>query len=61
MQRGKVKKSDLIHYRLQAMLRENTFSDLAYLGVREGEHWYSVDGHEVPVTAIEELERADES
>ena len=56
-----MKKSDLIHYRLQAMLREHNFSDLAYLGVREGEHWYSVDGHEVPVTAIEELERADES
>ena len=61
MQRGKVKKSELIHYRLQAMLRENTFSDQAYLGVREGEHWYSVGGHEVPVNAIEELERADES
>ena len=61
MQRGKVKKSELIHYRLQAMLRENNFSDLADVGVRDGEQWYSVGGHEVPVNAIEELERTDES
>ena len=27
-------KSELIHYRLQAMLREHSFSDLKYLGVR---------------------------
>ena len=56
-----MKKSELIHWRLQAMLREHTFSDLAYLGVRKDsigvpQHWYSIDGHEVPVDAIEELE-----
>ena len=56
-----MKKSELIHWRLQAMLREHTFSDLAYLGVRPDsigmdQHWYSIDGNEVPVDAIEELE-----
>ena len=56
-----MKKSELIHWRLQAMLREHTFSDLAYLGVRKDsigilQHWYSIDGNEVPVDAIEELE-----
>ena len=29
-----VSKSELIHHRLQAMLREHSFSDLKYLGVR---------------------------
>ncbi|BCU98316.1 MAG: hypothetical protein CM15mV21_0850 [Eurybiavirus sp.] len=51
-----MKKSELIHWRLQAMLREHTFSDLAYLGIRDNQHWYSIDGNEVPVDAIEELE-----
>ena len=51
-----MKKSELIHWRLQAMLREHTFNDLAYLGIRENQHWYSIDGNEVPVDAIEELE-----
>ena len=60
-----MKKSELIHYRLQAMLREHSFSDLEYLGVRKDsigipQHWYSIDGHEVPVDAIEELESADD-
>ena len=56
-----MKKSELIHWRLQAMLREHSFPDLAYLGVRPdsigmNQHWYSIDGNEVPVDAIEELE-----
>ena len=53
-----MKKSELIHYRLQAMLREHTFNGdtLKYLGVREDQHWYSIDGNEIPVDAIEELE-----
>ena len=51
-----MKKSELIHYRLQAMLREHTFNGdtLKYLGVRKDsigipQHWYSIDGNEVPV------------
>ena len=56
-----MKKSELIHWRLQAMLREHSFSDLQYLGVKPDsigipQHWYSIDGNEVPVDAIEELE-----
>ena len=56
-----MKKSELIHWRLQVMLREHSFSDLQYLGVRPdsigvNQHWYSIDGNEVPVDAIEELE-----
>ena len=43
------------------MLREHSFPDLQYLGVRPdsigvNQHWYLIDGNEVPVDAIEELE-----
>ena len=58
-----MKRSELIHWQLQAMLREHSFSedDLAYLGVREDsigmpQHWYSIGGNEVPVDSIKELE-----
>ena len=59
-------KSELIHYRLQAMLREHTFSDLEYLGERKSyksgqvEHWYNIGGNEVPVDCIDELESVEE-
>ena len=61
--------SELMHYRLQEMLREHTFRDLKYLGVRPDsigveQHWYRIAGVEVPVDAIEELgnlEEVDES
>lgn len=46
---------ELKHLQLQAMLRENTFSDkeLMYLGERKGDHWYLIGGmHEVPVSEI---------
>jgi hypothetical protein len=46
---------ELKHLQLQAMLRENTFSDkeLMYLGEREGTHWYLIGGiHEVSVSEI---------
>ena len=60
-----MKKSELIHWRLQAMLREHSFRDLAYLGVRPDsigmdQHWYSIDGNEVPVDAIQEVESVEE-
>ena len=56
-----VSKSELIHHRLQAMLREHSFSDLKYLGVRPDsigidQHWYRIGEAEVPVDAITELE-----
>ena len=60
-----MKRSELIHWRLQAMLREHSFSDLSYLGVRNDsvgipQHWYNIGGNEVPVDAIQELETTEE-
>ena len=58
-------KTELIHHRLQAMLREHSFSDLEYLGERKSyksgklQHWYRIGDNEVPVDAIEELESED--
>ncbi len=42
-----VSKSELIHHRLQAMLREHSFSDLKYIGVKPDsvgidQHWYMI-------------------
>ena len=59
-----MKRSELIHWRLQAMLREHSFSDLQYLGVRPdsigmNQHWYMIGDNEVPVDAITELESED--
>ena len=56
-----VSKSELIHHRLQAMLREHSFSDLKYLGVKPDsvgidQHLYMIGDNEVPVDAIQELE-----
>ena len=60
-----MKKSELIHWRLQAMLREHRFGDLEYLGVKPDsvgidQHWYNINGHEVHVDAIVELESEDD-
>ena len=54
-------KSELMHYRLQAILREHNYPDLEYLGVKPDsigvqQHWYLIGGHEVPVDAIIELD-----
>ena len=56
-----MKTKDLMHYRLQAILREHTFQDLEYLGVRSDsigvdQHWYRIGKAEVPVDAITQLE-----
>ena len=56
-----MKKSELIHWRLQAMLREHSFRDLQYLGVRPDsigidQHWYRIGEAEVSVDSIEELD-----
>jgi len=60
-----MKKSELIHWRLQAMLREHSFSDLQYLGVRPDsigvdQHWYQIGEAEVPVDSITELDSEEE-
>ena len=59
-------KSELMHYRLQAMMREYNFPELEYLGGRPdiigvNQHWYSINGHEVPVDSIEELDNVEVS
>ena len=40
-------KSELMHYRLQAIMREHNYPDLEYLGVRKdsigiNQHWYRI-------------------
>ncbi len=54
-----ISKSELMHHRLQAWLRENSSDDVEYLGEREGEHWYRVAEHEVTVDCIDGIELAD--
>ena len=59
-----MKKSELIHWRLQAMLREHRFSDLEYLGTKPdsigiSQHCYRIGEAEVPVDSITELESED--
>ena len=56
-------KSELIHMRIQAAMRENQFphNELMYLGIRDDEHYYLIAGkHEVPVSALESFEREDD-
>jgi hypothetical protein len=57
-------KSDLMHYRLQAVMRENIFKEdqMKYLGVRDdGKHWYLVGGeHEVSADQFEDIEVIEE-
>ena len=53
---------DLLHHRLQAVLREHTISgenSLEYLGEDERGHKYRIAGNEVYVDQIEEFETAE--
>ena len=58
--------TELIHWRLQALLEEHSFPDLEYLGERpsyktgEDVPWYRIGGAEVPVDAISTLECEEE-
>ena len=57
--------SELMHYRLQAILREHNFPELEYLGIRPdiigvNQHWYRIGGAEVPVDSIVELDNVEE-
>ena len=55
-------KLDLLHYRLQAILRDYNMPDLEYLGERpsyktgEDVHRYRIGNAEVPIDAITEFE-----
>ena len=54
-------KGELIHWRLQAMLRDHTFPDLEYLGdLPDKGHTYRIGEHEVPVEWIDQLECVEE-
>ena len=59
-----ISKSDLIHYKIQAAIRENLFQDddLKYLGFNEdkGEHEYKINGqHIVLASQIEDFEQVE--
>jgi hypothetical protein len=52
-------KAELIHFKIQAAMREHSFGEdqMKYLGERDGTHWYLVGGeHEVSVDQFEEFE-----
>ena len=59
-------REELLHYRLQAVMREHSFPDLEYIGERPSYktgdmvHWYRIGKAEVPVDAITELESEEE-
>ena len=53
---------DLLHHRLQAIMRDYNMPDLEYIGERpsyktgEDVHWYRIGNAEVPIDAITEFE-----
>lgn len=53
-------KAELIHYKIQAAMRENYFREdqMKYLGLRDdGKHWYLIDNiHEVSCDQFESFE-----
>ena len=59
-------KSELMHYRLQAWIRENKSNkDLKHLGYKPDawgvkHHYYQIANHEVSVDMIEDLEPVDD-
>jgi len=56
MQFQMISRSELMHHRLQAWLREHTCDDIEYLGHREGKYWYRIGTHEVSADQVEDLE-----
>ncbi len=58
-----VTKTELIHYRLQAILREHSMPDLEYLGEDDRGYKYRIGSAEVYADQITELEseESDES
>jgi hypothetical protein len=52
-------KSELIHHKIQAAMRENIFQEdqIKYLGLRDEKHLYLIDGeHEVFADQFEDFE-----
>ena len=58
----KISELDLLHHRLQAILRDYNMPDLEYIGERKSYktgdmvHWYRIGSEEVPIDAITEFE-----
>jgi hypothetical protein len=54
-----ISKTELIHLKIQAAMRENIFDEtqMKYLGLRDGKHLYLIDGeHEVFADQFEDFE-----
>ena len=49
-------KTELMHWRLQALIREHSFPDLEYLGEDDRGHKYRIGNAEVYAEQITELE-----
>ena len=55
-------KAELLHFRMQAAIRENVFDETQfhYLGERNGQYWYFIGGYEVSSDQLDEFEVVDE-
>jgi hypothetical protein len=54
-----ISKTELIHLKIQAAMRENVFSEdqMKYLGLKDGKHLYLIDNqHEVFADQFEDFE-----
>lgn len=47
---------DLLHHKLQAILRDNNLPELSYVGVFDGEHVYNIAGNLVPISQIDGID-----
>ena len=64
----KISQQELLHLKMQAILRENQFGDdqLKYMGEKEDvlgemQHWYLINNeHLVPLSDIMDMEQVDE-
>lgn len=55
----KISRQELMHYKMQAILREHSFSDFSYVGLLGGEHHYNINGNIVPLSRIQNIEQTD--
>jgi len=53
-------KSELMHWRLQALIREHSFPDLEYIGEDDRGHKYRIGNAEVYAEQITELDAVEE-
>jgi hypothetical protein len=54
-----ISRAELIHYKIQAAMRENNFREdqMKYLGLKNGKHLYLIDGkHKVFADQFEDFE-----